>query len=85
MKHVQACLSAREDRECSIHCCGCPVWLVQAWLCTGKTCSRRFNLRGCAVKLVKACFSDSEDQESSFHHCGSPVRLVQACLCAGKN
>ena len=25
MKHVQACLSARDERESSFHCCGCPV------------------------------------------------------------
>ena len=37
MKHVQACLSAREDRESSFHCCGCPVRLVKACLCAGKT------------------------------------------------
>ena len=33
MKHVQACLCGRVDRECSFHCCGDPVWLVQACLC----------------------------------------------------
>ena len=37
MKHVQACLSAREDRESSFHLCGSPVRLVQACLCAGKT------------------------------------------------
>ena len=29
MKHVQACLSAREGRESSFHHCGSPVRLVQ--------------------------------------------------------
>ena len=37
MKHVDACLSAREDRESSFHHCGSPVMLVQVCLCTGKT------------------------------------------------
>ena len=37
LKHVQACLSARDDRESSFYHCGCPVRLVQACLCTGKT------------------------------------------------
>ena len=37
MKHVQACLSAREDREICFHHCGAPVSLVQACLCAGKT------------------------------------------------
>ena len=37
MKHLQACLSAREDRESSFHRCGGPVRLVQAFLCAGKT------------------------------------------------
>ena len=37
MKHVQACLSAREDRESSFHRCGGPVRFVQACLCVGKT------------------------------------------------
>ena len=32
MKHVQACLSAREDRESSFHHCGSPLRLVQACL-----------------------------------------------------
>ena len=36
MKHEQACLSAREDRESSFHRCGGPVKLVQACLCGGK-------------------------------------------------
>ena len=33
MKHVQACLSARDDRESSFLLCGCPVRPVQAYLC----------------------------------------------------
>ena len=37
VKHLQACLSAREDRESSFRCFCCPVRLVQACLCTGKT------------------------------------------------
>ena len=37
MKHVQACLSAREDREsCFNHCDG-PVRLLQACPCARKT------------------------------------------------
>ena len=30
MKHVQACLSAKENRESGFHLCGGPVSLVQA-------------------------------------------------------
>ena len=37
MKHVQACLSASEDRQSSFHRCGGPVRLVQACLYAGKT------------------------------------------------
>ena len=37
MKHVQACLSFRENRESSFHFCGGPVRHVQACLCAGKT------------------------------------------------
>ena len=37
MKYVEACLSAREDRERCFHRCGFPVRLVQACLCAGKT------------------------------------------------
>ena len=37
MKHVQACLSAMEDRESSFHLYGGPVRLVQACLCEGRT------------------------------------------------
>ena len=37
MKYVEACLSAREDRESSFHRCGGPVRLSQACLYVGKT------------------------------------------------
>ena len=37
MEHVQACLSAREDRESSFHHSGGPVRLMQACLFAGKT------------------------------------------------
>ena len=37
MKHVEACLSARDVRERSFHRCGDPVRLVQACLCAVKT------------------------------------------------
>ena len=36
MKHVEACVSAREYRERSFHHCGGPVRVVQACLCEGK-------------------------------------------------
>ena len=36
VKHVQACFSAREDRESSFHRCAGPVSLVQACLYAGK-------------------------------------------------
>ena len=35
MKHVQACLSAKQNRESSFHFCGGPVSLVQASFCEG--------------------------------------------------
>ena len=79
MKHVQACLRAREYRESSFHHCGGTVSLVQACLREGKT---RFNLRGSAVKHVEASVSARAYRQSSFHRCGGPVRLVQVCLCA---
>ena len=37
MKNLEACLSAREDRESSFHRSGGPVMLLQAGLCAGKT------------------------------------------------
>ena len=37
MKYVEACLSARGDRESNFHRCGGPVKLLQACLCAGKT------------------------------------------------
>ena len=37
VKHVAACLSAREDRESSFHHCGSTVKVVQACLCAGRT------------------------------------------------
>ena len=42
MKHVQACLSARKDRQSSSHRCEGPVKLVQACKCAGNTLQRRF-------------------------------------------
>ena len=84
MKHVQACLSARKNRESSFLPCGCPTNLVLAYLCWGKTWKSRFNRRGGSMKYVQACLSARKDRQSSFHHCGRPVKLVQACLCAGK-
>ena len=83
-KQVQACLSAREDRETSLHRCRGPVRLVQAFLCEEITWKSRFNKWGGAVKQVQACLSASEDRESSLHHCGGPLRLVQACICVGR-
>ena len=35
MKHVEACLSARDDRESNFHRCGSPVRLMQACSCAG--------------------------------------------------
>ena len=84
MKHVQACLSAKEDRKSSFHHCGGHVMLVQACLNAGKTCQRRFNLQGSAVKHVQACLSSIEERESNFPRCESAVSLVQACLYAGQ-
>ena len=34
---MQACLSARKDRESSFHHCGGPVKLVKDCVCAGKT------------------------------------------------
>ena len=49
MKYVEACLSAREDRESGFHRSGGPVRLLQACLCWGKIRQSSFNLRGSAV------------------------------------
>ena len=38
MKHVEACLSSRDDRESSFHRCGGSESLVQACLCAGYPC-----------------------------------------------
>ena len=38
MKHVEACLSFRDDRESSFHRCGGRESLVQACLCAGNPC-----------------------------------------------
>ena len=82
MKHVQACFSARKDRESSFRHCESPVKLVQACVCAEKTWQSCFNRRRSAVKHLQACLSASKDRESSFHHCGGHVMPVQACLCA---
>ena len=38
MKHVEACLSTRDDRESSFHRCKGRESLVQACLCAGNPC-----------------------------------------------
>ena len=38
MKHVEAGLSSRDDRESSFHRCGGRESLVQACLCAGNPC-----------------------------------------------
>ena len=38
MKHVEACLSSRDDRESSFQRCKCRESLVQACLCGGNPC-----------------------------------------------
>ena len=38
MKHVEACLSSRDDRESSFQRCGGRDSLVQACLCAGNPC-----------------------------------------------
>ena len=43
MKHVHACLSAKEERESNFLHCGGTVGLVQACSCAGKTLQSRFN------------------------------------------
>ena len=35
VKHVEACLSARDNRESNFHRCGSPLRWVQAFLCAG--------------------------------------------------
>ena len=43
MKHVQACLSARNDVESSFHHCGGPAKLVQACLSAENTLNAVLN------------------------------------------
>ena len=43
MKHVEVCLSSRDDRESSFHRCGGSESLVQTCLCAGKRCKAVFN------------------------------------------
>ena len=38
MKHVDACLISRDDRDSSFHRCGGGESLVLAWLCEGNPC-----------------------------------------------
>ena len=66
MKHVQACLSAKEDREGSLHHCGGSVRLVLTRLCAGKTWQSRFNLQGGAVKHVEAFLSARKRSRKEF-------------------
>ena len=55
MKHVQACVSAREDQESSFHLSGGPVNLMQAGLSAREDRQRRIHHCGCPVRLVFAC------------------------------
>ena len=85
MKHVQACLNARDDRESSFHHCGRPVRWFKPVYARKRPENAFFNLREGTVKHVKAGLTAREDRECSFHRCRGPVRLVHACLCAGRN
>ena len=78
---MEACLSAKEDRESSFHDCGGTVRLEKACLCAGNTSQIRFNLLGCAVMHAEV---PEKVEKVVFTRCGGTVRLVQACLCAGK-
>ena len=62
MKHVEACLSVREDQESCFHSCGGPMRLVEACFCAGKTTQGCFTLRLSAVKHVEASLSAREDR-----------------------
>ena len=55
-KHLQVCLNASKNGECSFHYCGCPVKLVQTCLFAGNTLQRRLYRRGRGIKHVQACF-----------------------------
>ena len=53
MKHVQACLNARDDRESSFHC-GRPVRWFKPVYARKRPENAFFNLREGTVKHVKA-------------------------------
>ena len=57
MKHVEACISARKDRESSFHHCGGSVKLGQACLCARNHRESSFHHCGVSVKLLEDCLS----------------------------
>ena len=74
--HVEACISARKDRESSCYHCGGSVNFVQAILRDRIHRESSLNHRGEPVKHMEACISARKDRESSVHHCGCSVNLV---------
>ena len=64
MKHLQSCLRATKDGECSFHHSGSLVKHVQACLSAGKVRQSHFNHCRGLVKLVQAHFSVRKDRES---------------------
>ena len=55
MKHVQACLCTKKDRESSFECCGDSVKLIQTCLNVRKELEGSFHHCGGPVKLMQAC------------------------------
>ena len=70
MKLVEACISARKDRESNFHHCGGSVKLLQACLSAGKVRDCRFNKFG--------------DLCSSCGHVYIPGDIEKAVLTTGK-
>ena len=69
MKLVEACLSARKDRESSFHLWGGAVKVVQSCLSARRHRESSFQQWGGAVKFVLACLIAGKVRDRGSYRC----------------
>ena len=56
VKHVQACLCTKKDRESGLECCGGSVKIMQPCISVRKELEGSFNHYGDPVKVIKPVY-----------------------------
>ena len=80
MKHVQACLSAREDRESCFHDCKVPVSLVQAYSCA----KRVHNAVLTSEEVLGSTFKCQRRSRKQFSQLWRPCEVGASLFMRGK-